>query len=155
RRTARARRRSSSTRAKPGRRSLGAHLPAATTRKDPASSPTCPPATTRSQPRSPSSRPRPRPDGDLMANVAYIATKERLPSPGLAESLGQASVTAVEGPDVVVELPDGAEARVALAFTFPYAPAPGDVLLVIGKDGTHYAIGVLHGAGKTTLTFPG
>lgn len=89
-----------------------------------------------------------------MSTVAYIA-KERKAFSSLAEYLGPASVLRVEGSDVVVELPEGAEARAALAFAFPYAPAEGDVLLVIGKDEAYYAIGVLQGAGRTTLTFPG
>jgi hypothetical protein len=89
-----------------------------------------------------------------MSNVAYIS-RERAPISSLAEYLGPAPVLRVEGSDVVVELPGGAAVRAALAFAFPYAPAPGDVLLVIGKDDAHYAIGVLQGAGRTTLTFPG
>jgi hypothetical protein len=89
-----------------------------------------------------------------MANVAYIG-KDRTTVSALAEYLGPADVRSVEGSDVIVTLPGGAAVRVALAFAFPYAPAPGDVLLVIGKDEAHYAIGVLQGSGQTTLTFPG
>lgn len=89
-----------------------------------------------------------------MSNVAYIA-RDRAAISALAEYLGPASVLRVEGSCVVVELPDGAAARAGLAFAFPYAPAPEDVLLIIGKDGSYYAIGVLQGAGRTTLTFPG
>jgi len=89
-----------------------------------------------------------------MSNVAYIA-KERAAVSALAEYLGPASVLRVEGSEVVVELPDGRDARVTLAFAFPYALAPDDVLLVIGNGDAHYAIGVLQGAGRTTLTFPG
>src|SRR5579863_1161814 len=89
-----------------------------------------------------------------MSNVAYIS-RERPPVGALAEYLGPAPVVRVEGSDVVVELPSGALVRAALAFAFPYAPAAGDVLLVIGKDDAHYAIGVLQGQGRTTLTFPG
>ena len=37
----------------------------------------------------------------------------------------------------------------------PYAPVRGDVLLVIGKGATHYAIGVLVGSGRTALSFQG
>ncbi len=89
-----------------------------------------------------------------MTNVAYIA-RDRAPITALAEYLGPAVVLRAEGASVAVELPGGATARAALAFAFPYAPAPGDVLLVIGKADDHYAIGVLQGAGRTTLTFPG
>jgi hypothetical protein len=70
------------------------------------------------------------------------------------------------GPAEVVEMRDGAifvsllekkgeTTRVALAFATPYQPALGDVLLVIGKPERHYAIGVLHGSGRTSLTFEG
>ena len=89
-----------------------------------------------------------------MSNVAYIA-RDRAALSALAEYLGPASVVRVEASDVIIELPDGSAAHAALAFAFPYAPAPEDVLLVIGKDGAYYAIGVLQGAGRTTLTFPG
>lgn len=89
-----------------------------------------------------------------MSTVAYRAKPQRTIA-ALAEYLGPASVLRVTGPEVEVELPDGAIVLVELAFAFPYAPAEGDVLLVIGKDGAYYAIGVLQGAGKTTLTFPG
>jgi hypothetical protein len=83
-----------------------------------------------------------------MSTVAYIA-KERRAIAALAEYLGPASVLRLEGSDVVAELPEGAEVRVALAFAFPYAPAEGDVLLVIGKDEAYYAIGVLQGSGES------
>lgn len=69
--------------------------------------------------------------------------------------LGPATVTHVKASDVQIELPDGAIVDVQLAFAFPYEPALGDKLLVIGKDGTFYAIGVLAGAGKTSLAFQG
>jgi hypothetical protein len=89
-----------------------------------------------------------------MSNVAYIS-RDRPAIGALAEYLGPAPVVRVEGSDVIVELPGGATVRAALAFAFPYAPSSGDVLLVIGKGGEHYAIGVLQGTGRTTLTFPG
>jgi hypothetical protein len=79
-------------------------------------------------------------------------------SPQPAEAalyLGPAHVTAVHAHDVEVTLDDGATARARLALAFPYAPAPGDELLVVGKDGDHYVIGVLRGTGRTALSFQG
>lgn len=69
--------------------------------------------------------------------------------------LGPANVTKVNAGDVTIELPDGALVEVHLAFAFPYEPSMGDTLLVIGKDGQHYAIGVLRGSGKASLEFHG
>lgn len=71
------------------------------------------------------------------------------------EYLGPADVVEVRPHEVVVSLPDGGTAGAELAFAMPYAPAVGDVLLVIGKGGRHYAIGVLHGTGRTALAFQG
>lgn len=69
--------------------------------------------------------------------------------------LGPADVIEVDGGEVVVELSDGAVARATPAFAAPYAPAVGDVLLVIGRGGQHWAIGVIQGSGRTTLRFQG
>jgi Protein of unknown function (DUF3540) len=74
---------------------------------------------------------------------------------GAALYLGPGHVTAVHGPDVEVTLGEGTTARARLALAFPYAPAPGDELLVVGKDGEHYVIGVLQGSGRTALSFQG
>jgi hypothetical protein len=71
------------------------------------------------------------------------------------EYLGPAEVIEVRPHEVVVSLPEGDTASAELAFAMPYAPAVGDVLLVIGKGGRHYAIGVLHGTGRTSLAFQG
>lgn len=88
-----------------------------------------------------------------MASTAL--TGERAARTRSAEYLGPACVTEVHGREVTVELPDGGAARATLALAFLYEPAPGDVLLVIGRDEAHYAIGVLHGTGKATLAFQG
>jgi hypothetical protein len=45
--------------------------------------------------------------------------------------------------------------RAELAFSVPYAPAVGDLLVVLGKPGELYAVGVLRGSGKTTLAVEG
>jgi hypothetical protein len=70
--------------------------------------------------------------------------------------LGPAEVIEARAGEVRVELPEGEVVPVSLAFAFPYEPAPGDALLVIGKgDGEHYAIGVLRGTGRASLAIQG
>lgn len=71
------------------------------------------------------------------------------------EYLGPAEVIEESPGKVVVSLPDGHRAVAELAFSMPYAPAVGDVLLVIGRGARLYAIGVIHGAGKTALSIQG
>jgi hypothetical protein len=69
--------------------------------------------------------------------------------------LGPAHVVAVEPLGVEVEIRAGERVRARMAVSVPYEPCVGDVLLVIGKDDEHYVIGVLHGTGKTSLSFQG
>jgi hypothetical protein len=77
-------------------------------------------------------------------------------APSAAEDyLGPGQVTSAEGGRVVVELPGGRSVDVVMALALPYEPAPGDTLLVIGRRESHYAIGVLHGTGRTVLSLPG
>jgi Protein of unknown function (DUF3540) len=65
-------------------------------------------------------------------------------------------VTRIEGHDVYVDLPGGSAAvRAELALAFPYEPAAGDMLLVIGRGAAHYVIGVLHGTGRSLFALPG
>jgi hypothetical protein len=87
----------------------------------------------------------------MSSNVARIVPKEARAS----DYLGPAEVLRVEPGAVHVRTPDGVEARAEMALAFPYAPAPGDVLLVIGRGPAHYVIGVLHGSGQSALHFPG
>ena len=56
---------------------------------------------------------------------------------------------------VRAELGDGRVVEATLAFTFPYAPQPGDALLVLATDAGHDAIGLLGGADQARLAFPG
>lgn len=49
----------------------------------------------------------------------------------------------------------GAAERAELAFSMPYEPAVGDLLVVLGKPGSLYAVGVLRGTGKTILAVEG
>ncbi|WP_437667385.1 DUF3540 domain-containing protein [Sorangium sp. So ce1182] len=71
------------------------------------------------------------------------------------EYLGPARVTAAEGGAVAAELPGGQAVAVEMALALPYEPALGDTLLVIGRAERYYAIGVLHGRGRTVLSLQG
>ncbi len=69
---------------------------------------------------------------------------------------GPATVENVRGKRIAVRLPDGVEAQARLAVAFPYSPACGDRVLVIGQDFEEiYVIGVLEGRGKTVFRVPG
>jgi hypothetical protein len=75
-----------------------------------------------------------------------------------AAYLGPASVLtqvdAIGRLDVLLSSGRQASARIALAT--PYRPVTGDEVLVIGNDlNEFYVIGVMRGAGPTTLTVPG
>src|SRR5439155_12302793 len=67
--------------------------------------------------------------------------------------LGPATVLAVAGDRVKVELPDE-HAWARLALGLPYQPAAGDEVLAVGRAGAWYVIGVLTGRGPTVLTAP-
>ncbi|APR75270.1 Hypothetical protein A7982_00616 [Minicystis rosea] len=85
----------------------------------------------------------------LMADLAVETRRGEL-------YLGPAEVIEVRAGEVIVALPEGDEIAVEPALAFPYEPAPGDELLVIGKgDGRYYAIGVLHGTGRAALAIQG
>jgi hypothetical protein len=88
---------------------------------------------------------------DAMTNAAMSLIR----SARVEDYFGPAEVMEVRVHEVIVSLPGGETARAELAFALPYAPAAGDILLVIGKSGSHYAIGVLHGSGRTSLLFQG
>jgi hypothetical protein len=89
-----------------------------------------------------------------MSNPA--ALRERTSSARSSEEyLGPANVLSSSGRTVTVELPDGALVEATMALVVPYAPETGDVLLVIGRGGRFYAIGLLHGTGKVTLELQG
>jgi hypothetical protein len=84
-----------------------------------------------------------------------VAKIHELPIPRTGDYLGPGYVVAVEPHEVTVEIRGGERARAQMALSIPYAPAISDVLLIIGKGDEHYVIGVLHGSGKTSLTFEG
>lgn len=69
--------------------------------------------------------------------------------------LGPATVIGVKGLRPIVQLPNGVETAVEMALAFPYNPVRGDTLLVVGKNASHYVIGVLVGNGETSLRFQG
>jgi hypothetical protein len=71
------------------------------------------------------------------------------------EYLGPATVVEALPHRMVVSLPGGATACAELAFAMPYEPAVDDELLVIGKGGAYYAIGVLRGTGRTAFSIQG
>jgi hypothetical protein len=89
-----------------------------------------------------------------MSNVAVLNPPRAAASLG-QDYLGPAHVVEGHGRAFTVELPDGAVVHATLALAFSYEPVPGDILLVIGKAGAWYGIGVLHGTGKTSMEFHG
>jgi hypothetical protein len=78
-----------------------------------------------------------------------------LPVPEPSDYLGPARVTRVEPHEVEVEIRTGQRVTATMALAYPYAPAEGDVLLVIGKGDEHWVIGVVQGSGKARLAFQG
>jgi hypothetical protein len=87
--------------------------------------------------------------------IDTVARKVHRPARAADEYLGPAEVIEARARDALVSLPGGATVRAELALALPYAPAVKDVLLVIGRGQKHYAIGVLHGSGRTDLSFQG
>ena len=69
--------------------------------------------------------------------------------------LGSAEVVADQPGRLVVRLEDGRERRVQPAFAFPYQPALGDLLLVIGDTDALHAVGVIRGQATSVLAFAG
>lgn len=71
---------------------------------------------------------------------------------------GTAQVLGVDAQGrAVARLADGlgTETTVEWALPFRYQPAPGDQLVVIGRAGRHWAIGVRLGRGRSELAFRG
>lgn len=83
----------------------------------------------------------------LLAAIGVSASASRY--------LGPAQLTAARGDVLELALPDGRTAVGRSALAFPYAPAVGDELLVIGEAAAFYVIGVLRGSGATRLRFEG
>lgn len=74
--------------------------------------------------------------------------------------LGTATVLSC-GEIARVRLEDGREVDAGVALAVPYVPADGDVLVVIGRRAVgpqharFWAVGVVHGRGKTQMAFKG
>lgn len=92
--------------------------------------------------------------------TAAVSTQEpALQGPVDAEALsgrylGPAKVVR-SGPILEVTLPSGDVARPKLALAYPFVPAAGDTLLVIGSEDRYFVIGVLESTGRTELRFRG
>jgi hypothetical protein len=69
--------------------------------------------------------------------------------------LGGGKVLSLAGSSLELELDDGGRASAQLALSFAYVPIEGDTLLVIGRGGRHFVIGVLETQGEIALQFPG
>ena len=69
--------------------------------------------------------------------------------------LGPARVTQAGTREVELALESGEQVAAQLALALPYAAVEDDVVLVLGRGGRHYVIGVLDGHGKTALNFRG
>lgn len=68
--------------------------------------------------------------------------------------LCQGVVVEATGCCLRLALPEG-EREAVMALAYPYAPAMGDVLLVMTQDGDCYVVGVLQGRGRTLFQTPG
>ena len=91
-----------------------------------------------------------------MSNVAVLVTG-RAAALHVQDYLGPAEVVETTDEGVRARIPGrgGEVVSATLALALPYAPVVGDLLLFIGKGEDYYAIGVLHGAGKTSLRLQG
>ncbi len=89
-----------------------------------------------------------------MTALRSFTGHEVLASPG-ARSLLPATVTRVSVAGLEVRLPTGETVSPKLALAFPFTPAVGDTLLVIGQGERHYVIGVIESTGRTELRFRG
>ncbi len=69
--------------------------------------------------------------------------------------LGAATVLGVGPASLEARLPTGEIVHPKLALAFPFTPAEGDSLLVIGQDERYFVIGVIESRGETHLKFAG
>ena len=89
-----------------------------------------------------------------MANPISLA-EIRASKIRVAEYLDSATVVSVAPSHVVVELIGGARVDAKLALALPYQPAIGDELLVVGRPGSYWVIGIVSGRGTLELNMPG
>lgn len=80
--------------------------------------------------------------------LAAVSAAEVLVGPARVVDVGPSfvGVEAAGRPEVL---------RAELAFSQPYQPAVGDLVVVLGSAEALYAVGVLRGSGKTTLAVEG
>ena len=90
-----------------------------------------------------------------MSSTLTKASELARAAAAVADHLGPGEVVEVSAGELLVELEGGALIPVTPAFSFPYEPAVGDVLLVISHGGQAWSIGVIHGTGRTSLRFSG
>jgi len=83
------------------------------------------------------------------AKITELATRQS------ADYLGPGHVVRVGPHEVDVEIRGDERVTAQMALSIRYEPVIGDALLVIGKGDDHFVIGVLHGSGKTSLSFDG
>jgi hypothetical protein len=69
--------------------------------------------------------------------------------------LGPATVTEAAAAVLLAKLPNGEVVRPRLALAFPFVPAAGDTLLVVGQADRYFVIGVIESTGRTELRFRG
>lgn len=69
--------------------------------------------------------------------------------------LGPAKVTRTGPAALEATLPNGESIRPRLALAYPFVPAAGDTLLVIGEKERYFVIGVIESTGRTELRFQG
>jgi hypothetical protein len=94
------------------------------------------------------------PAGLIPSASAPAVTPSPVPG-GSGTWLSPARVIGVEVERLLVELPDGRRLSARMALAFPYEPALGDELLLLGDDRSAYVTGVLSGRGVTRLHLKG
>ncbi len=98
----------------------------------------------------PSSSSRARPQQEVLSFVGQLDA-EVLDG----RYLGPATVREAGAGLLVARLPTGEEVTPAMALAYPFVPAEGDNLLLIGQGDRYFVIGVLESRGQTKLRFQG
>ncbi|MFO0548509.1 MAG: DUF3540 domain-containing protein [Polyangiaceae bacterium] len=80
--------------------------------------------------------------------LSVVTASELLVGPARVREVGPSFVLVEAAGRAALE-------RAELAFAQPYVPAVGDLLVVMGRPGELYAVGVLRGRGHTTLSVEG
>jgi hypothetical protein len=73
----------------------------------------------------------------------------------VADYLGPAEVVEALGSMVTARIGGAGVVLATLALPLPYEPTVGDVLLVIGRQGEYWVLGVIRGAGRAVLRVAG